>query len=62
MRTILHWRWGRRGFFAYGFATSDQANLRPDEQGALRQLGDEMLALDGPAQNAMLANGTIDKV
>ena len=62
MRTILNWRWGWRGFFAYGFATSDQANLRPNELRALRQLGDEMLALDGPALDAMLADGTIDEV
>lgn len=62
VRAILLWRRGGRGFFAYGFAKSDQANLRPDELRALRRLADEMLALDGPAQDAMLANGTIDEV
>ena len=53
---------GGRGFFAYGFAKSDQSNLRPDELRALRRLADEMLALDGPAQDAMLANGSVDEV
>lgn len=62
LRAILLWRRGGRGFFAYGFAKSDQANLRPDELRALRRLADEMLALEGPAQDAMLANGTIDEV
>ena len=62
VRAILLWRRGELAFFAYGFAKSDRANLRPDELRALRRLADEMLALDGPAQDAMLANGTIDEV
>ena len=56
------WRRGRRGSFAYEFAKNDQPNLRPDELRALRRLADEMLALDRSALDAMLANGTVDKV
>lgn len=56
------WRRGELAFFAYGFAKRDRADLRPDELRGLRRLADEMLALDAPAQDAMLANGTIDEV
>ena len=62
MRAILLWRRGKSAFFAFGFAKSDRANLRPDELRALRRLADEMLALDRPGQDAMLANGTIYEV
>ena len=45
-----------------GFAKSDRENLRRNELGALRTLADEVLGLDGPGLEAMLANGTISEV
>ena len=61
-RVILLHRRGERSFFVHGFAKSDQENLRRNELRALRELANEMLRLDGPGLEAMLANGTISEV
>ena len=61
-RVIVAFRRGDRAFFVHGFAKSERENLRPWELTALRSLADEMLGLDGPGLEAMLANGTISEV
>ena len=61
-RAIVVFRRGERAVFVHGFAKSDRENLRRNELGALRSLADEMLGLDGPGLEAMLANGTISEV
>ena len=61
-RAIVVLRRDDRAVFVHGFAKSDRENLRPKELAALRRLADEMLRLDGPALEAMLANGTIHEV
>ena len=61
-RVIVVFRRGERAVFVHGFAKSDRENLRRHELGALRALADEMLGLDGPGLEAMLANGTISEV
>ena len=62
VRAILVLRRGERAFFVHGFAKSDRENLRRNELRALRVLADELLAVDGPSLEAMLANGTISEV
>ena len=61
-RVIVVFRRGERAFFVHGFAKSDRENLRRNELRALRSLANEMLGLDGPGLDAMLANGTISEV
>ena len=61
-RVIVGFRRGECAFFVHGFAKRDRENLRRNELGALRALADEMLGLDGPRLEAMLANGTISEV
>ena len=61
-RVIVVFRRGARAFFVHGLAKSDRDNLRRREFGALRALADEMLGLDGPRLEAMVANGTISEV
>ena len=61
-RVIVVFRRGACAFFVHGFAKSDRDNLRRLELGALRALADEMLGLDGPRLEAMVANGTISEV
>ena len=62
VRTILVLHRGKCAFFVHGFAKSDRENLRRNELRALRALADEILGLDGPGLEAMLANGTISEV
>ena len=59
---MVVFRCGDRAFFVHGFAKSERDNLRPKELRAVRVLADEMLRLDGPELEAMLANGTISEV
>ena len=61
-RVLVVFRRGERAFFVHGFAKSDRENLRRDELRGLRALADEMLGLDVPGLEAMLANGTISEV
>ena len=62
VRAILVLRRGERVFFVHGFAKSDRENLRRNELRALRALADELLAVDGPGLEAMLASRTISEV
>ena len=61
-RVIVVFRREERALFVHGFAKSDRENLRRNELKALRSLANEMLGLDGPGLEAMLANGTISEV
>ena len=61
-RVIVGFRRAERAFFVHGFAKSDRENLRRKELTALRTLADEMLGLDGPGLEAMVANGTTSEV
>ena len=61
-RAIVLFRWDERAFFVHGFAKNDRENLRRDEFGAVRELAKELLGLDEPGLDAMLANGTISEV
>ncbi len=61
-RAIVLFRRGELAFFVYGFAKSDQENLRRDELRAFRMLANEMLELDAASLEAALANGTIIEV
>ena len=61
-RVLVVFRRGDRAFFVHGFAKSDRENLQRKELRALRSLANEMLGLDGPGLEAMLANATISEV
>ena len=61
-RVLVVFRREERAFFVHGFAKSDRDNLRRRELGALKALAGQLLGLDGPGLEAMLANGTIGEV
>ena len=61
-RSIVLFRRAERAFFVYGFAKSDQDNIRQNELQAFRKLASEMLALDDKALAAAVNNGTITEV
>ena len=61
-RSIVLFRRAEKAFFVYGFAKSDQDNIRPNELKAFRKLASEMLALDDKALTAAMENGTIAEV
>ena len=61
-RSIVLFRRAERAFFVYGFAKSDQDNIRQNELQAFRKLASEMLALDDKALAAAVSNGTITEV
>jgi hypothetical protein len=48
--------------FVYGFAKSDQDNIRLDELKAFRKLAGEMLMLDDNALAAAVKNATIMEI
>ena len=55
-------RRAERAFFVYGFAKSDQDNIKQNELEAFRELASEMLAFDDKALAAAVENGTITEV
>jgi hypothetical protein len=61
-RSILLFRQGSQAFFVYGFAKSDQDNIRQNELKAFRKLASEMLTLDDKALAAAIRNGTITEI
>src|ERR1035437_2238131 len=61
-RSILLFHRSSKAFFVYGFAKSDQDNIRRDELKAFRKLADEMLMLDDNALAAAVKNGTIMEI
>ena len=61
-RTIMLFRSGELAFFVYGFAKSDQENLRRNELKTFRLLADEYLALDRKGLAAAEAAGAIVEV
>ena len=60
-RSIVLFRRAERAFFVYGFAKSDQYNIKQNELEAFRELASEMLAFDDKAL-AAVKNGTITEV
>lgn len=61
-RSIVLFRRAERAFFVYGFAKSDQDNIRQNELQAFRKLANEMLALDDKALEVAVRAGTITEV
>lgn len=61
-RSIVLFRRAERAFFVYGFAKSDQDNIKQNELEAFRELASEMLAFDDKALAAAVKNGTITEV
>lgn len=62
VRSIVLFRHGETAVFVYGFAKSARDNIRRDELAAFRKLAGVMLALDGKALSAAMANGTIMEI
>jgi len=61
-RSIILFHRGSKAFFVYGFAKSDQDNIRRDELSAFRKLAGEMLPLDDKALATASKNGTIMEI
>lgn len=61
-RSIILFHRGLKTFFVYGFAKSDQDNIRRDELNAFRKLAGEMLTLNDKALAAAIKNGTIMEI
>lgn len=61
-RSIVLFRRAERAFSVYGFAKSDQDNIRQNELQAFRKLANEMLALDDKALEVAVRAGTITEV
>jgi hypothetical protein len=53
---------GKRGFFVYGFAKSERANIARDELAALRELASQMLAYDETEIAKAIASGPLIEV
>ncbi len=62
LRTIILFRKGRLGIFAYGYAKRDRANIDRSELKAFRLLAREMLAMDDMALAIAVRKGTIMEI
>jgi hypothetical protein len=58
-RTIVFYRKDERAFFIYGFAKSDRANLKKDEEEGFRKLAKEMLAFSEEQIKKLVAAGKL---
>ena len=61
-RVMVLYKRGKRGFFVYGFAKSERANITPDELAALRELASQMLAYDEAQIAKAIASGPLIEV
>jgi hypothetical protein len=61
-RSIVLFRRGERAIFAYGFAKSTRATIRPGELLGFKRLAAEMLGYDDAALARALASGALEEV
>ena len=61
-RVVILYKRGKRGFFVYGFAKSERANIARDELAALRELASQMLAYDETEIAKAIASGPLIEV
>jgi hypothetical protein len=61
-RTIILFRKGHRAFFVYGFAKSDRANTRDDEDAQFKRMAEYVLGLSDSQLSALVAKGQFEEV
>jgi hypothetical protein len=61
-RTVIAYRAGHRAVFLYGFAKSDQDNIRDDQLEALRIIGADLLRAGPEHIEMMIADGRLMEV
>jgi hypothetical protein len=61
-RSIIVFRNSERAFFIYGFAKNETGNLNPNELNLYRNAAKLLLELTEAELNALLANGTFEKI
>ncbi len=61
-RTMVLYKARTRAFFVYGFAKSDQDNIRDDELVALKALASELLTYPDETLAIAIASGTLIEV
>ena len=61
-RTIVLLRKGYRAFFVYGFAKSDRANTRPDEDAQFKKMAEYVLGLSDDQLATLIAQGRFQEV
>lgn len=61
-RSIVIFRKGERSFFVYGFAKSELANIREDEEAQFKKMAKYVLSLSDTELNLLLANGQFEEV
>lgn len=61
-RSIVVFRNSERAFFIYGYAKNETDNLKPNELAQYRTAAKILLALTETELNALLANGTFERI
>lgn len=61
-RTIILFRQSERAFFVYGFAKSDRASLRQDEERAFKEAAKHVLSLSDAQLEALIARDHFEEV
>lgn len=61
-RTLVAYRSKHRAIFIYGFAKSEQENVRPDELISFRRAGDYWLSVDAVTISKAREDGAIQEV
>lgn len=61
-RTIILLREGHRAFFVYGFAKSERANIRKNEEEQFKKMARHVLLLSDAQLNALIAAGHFEEV
>jgi len=61
-RTIILFRQSERAFFVYGFAKSDRANLRQDEETEFKEAAKHVLNLSDEQLDALIARDHFEEV
>lgn len=61
-RVIVLVRSGQRAFFVYGFAKSEQPNIRKDEEEQFKKMASHILELTDGQLNALIEAGHLEEV
>jgi len=61
-RTIILLHKGHRAFFVYGFAKSDRANIREDENEQFKKMARHVLSLSDKQLSTLIGKGQFDEV
>ena len=62
VRTLLAFQAGRKAFFVYGFAKNARANIKVDEERALKKLSTELMGYSAGALDKAVQAGALVEV